>query len=175
MQRRTDLARFVPPLCFAPVGSGYEEADLSDRSFLCVVGWLKAGVLIVLVVPSHRPDVSTNFSLFCRILADPGIVRDGSGTSFLRPRGRFRAPGMGFEGILDPHIYFYWCPNGAYACFRSFDLAFDDLGWATDSLPIQRRPRYEVSFWGGRVPLDLALGFLIHGGRARVFNTWVFQ
>ena len=38
-------------------------------------------------------DVSTHFYFFCRILADPGIVRDGSGTSFLGPRGRFRAPG----------------------------------------------------------------------------------
>ncbi len=35
-----------------------------------------------------------------RMLADPGIVRDGSGTTFLGPTGRFRAPGA-FEGHLD--------------------------------------------------------------------------
>jgi hypothetical protein len=32
------------------------------------------------------------------MLDDPGIVRDGSGTLFLDPRGRFRAPGRPTEG-----------------------------------------------------------------------------
>ncbi len=36
------------------------------------------------------------FYVFCQNLADPGIVRVGSGTSLLGPRGRFRAPGRGF-------------------------------------------------------------------------------
>ncbi len=36
------------------------------------------------------------FYFCCRILADPGIVRDGSGTSVLGPRGPFRGPGRGF-------------------------------------------------------------------------------
>ncbi len=50
---------------------------------------------------------------FCRCLADPAIVRDGSGTSFLGPRGRFRAPVRGFlKGFWTPqnnnkYIYIY--------------------------------------------------------------------
>ncbi len=49
------------------------------------------------------------FYCFCRILADPGIVRDGSGTSFLGPRVDSGPRGGAFEGVLDPpaslHIY----------------------------------------------------------------------
>ncbi len=44
----------------------------------------------------YVPNVSTHFLFFCRMMADPGLVRNGSGTSFLGPRGRFRAPGRGF-------------------------------------------------------------------------------
>ncbi len=51
-------------------------------------------------------DVSTHLLFVCRILADPGIVRDGSGTSFLGPRGRVRVPGRGFEVIVDPQKSF---------------------------------------------------------------------
>ncbi len=52
-----------------------------------------------LVYPMLRnrvPDVSSHFCIFV-ILADPGIVRDGSGTSFLGPRGSISGPG---EGLL---------------------------------------------------------------------------
>ncbi len=47
------------------------------------------------------------FCFCCRILADPGIVRDGSGTSFLGPRDRFRAPGRGFWTHQNNNTYLF--------------------------------------------------------------------
>ncbi len=48
-------------------------------------------------------DVSTHFLFCCLILADPGIDRDGSGTSFLGPRVDSGPRGGAFEGVLDSH------------------------------------------------------------------------
>ncbi len=56
-------------------------------------------------LPKDVPDVSTHFLTCFRDLADPGIVRNGSGASFLGPRGRFRAPGMAFEEMLDVNFF----------------------------------------------------------------------
>ena len=56
-----------------------------------LLGLVLVGALLVV------PDVSTHVIFFCRLLADPGIVRDGSGTSFLGPRRLIPGPG---EGLL---------------------------------------------------------------------------
>ncbi len=67
-------------------------------------------------------------------MADPGIVRDGSGTSFLALGVDSGPRGVAFEGILDPqqiiNIYFYWCPNGAYVKAGAMVMWFWVRSWA---------------------------------------------
>ncbi len=84
------LGQFLAP---RPCAQALDRASVVlELSGALGPGWNRPQLIDSLSVP----DVSTHVFCCCRILADPGIVRDGSGTSFLGLTGRFRAPERGF-------------------------------------------------------------------------------